>query len=185
MTIDKWLNEDIEIKKKNSGESTPKNKTPVHNIPKEQLEELKRKKIRELTGKGKKESKKKAREAEDTFLNYVIKFKQWLNNRNYLKGDLGELETWIKNLYKKLDYEIKINQKNHGELSNKTKKELFKTIPPKLLEEKVRIAINKKLRGVELTSSDEYYFRKIKEKCRNKIKELKHYKTLQKILEQE
>ncbi len=185
MTIDKWLNEDIEIKEKGSREEPPKRKKVVHNIPKEQLEELKRKKIRQLTGKTKKESHKKSKGADDTFLNYVLKFKQWLNNRNYLKGDLGELETWVKNLYKKLDYEIKINQKEHQELSIESKKELFKTIPPKMLEEKVRIAINKKLRGVELTSSDEYYLRKIKEECRNKLKELKHYKTLRKILEEE
>jgi hypothetical protein len=185
MTIDKWLNEDIEIKEKDSREQNLKKKDITRNIPKEKLEELKRKKIRQLTGKAKKGSLKKSQETDDTFLNYVLKFKQWLNNRNYLKGDLGELETWVKNLYKKLDYEIKINQKKHRELSNESKRELFKTIPPKMLEEKVRIAINKKLRGVEPTSSDEYYLRKIKEECRNKIKELKHYKSLQKILKEE
>ncbi|TXT58737.1 MAG: hypothetical protein BAJALOKI2v1_310025 [Promethearchaeota archaeon] len=59
---------------------------------------------------------------------------------------------------------------------------MFQRIPPKFLEEKVRIAINKKIRGAELNNSDQYYLRKIEKECEKKVKELKYYKLLRSIL---
>ena len=100
-----------------------------------------------------------------------------------MKGDLDKIEAWINNLYLKLGSEA-------NEISNEEKKSIksqlkeeFKQIPVNFLDEKTRIALNKKLNGTKKTSSDAYYLRKLKSLIQEKLKEAKYYETLRKIVE--
>ena len=61
--------------------------------------------------------------------------------------------------------------------------EQFRTIPPTFLDEKTRIAINKKLNGTKRTSSDNYYLRKLKSLVREKLDEASYYELLKTILD--
>jgi len=175
--MDKWISKD------KSGEKAEKVYT------KEELEEGKKKRILELTGKqpAKKTQKKKTPEKEEPpsdFLSYILEFKKWLSQRTYIKGDIDKLEIWIKNLYNKLDLEEKEEGKKTNEKKNKVQlSEKFKRIPPKFIEEKMRLAITKKLRGTKGTSSDAYYIRKLKGIIQEKLKEAEYYEILKKILQ--
>jgi uncharacterized protein YydD (DUF2326 family) len=102
-----------------------------------------------------------------------------LIQRSYLKGDIEKIETWIKNLY----FEIQHNS-NQKENLNERKSliEEYKSIPPTFLDEKTRIAINKKIRGTKRTNSDNYYLRKLKQSTQEKLIESKYYKILDKLL---
>ena len=69
---------------------------------------------------------------------------------------------------------------------NNVKSELcnqFKKIPHNFLDEKTRVAINKKMRGTKRTNSDNYYLRKLKTMVQEKLKEASYYEILKKILE--
>ena len=110
-----------------------------------------------------------------------MKFKEWLDDRNYIKGDMIKIETWIKNLYLRLEIN---NIQNQSQKINISKlKEKYKEIPPAFLDEKIRIALNKKLRNINRTASDNYYLRKLKETIKERLKEAEYYETLRKILE--
>ena len=61
--------------------------------------------------------------------------------------------------------------------------EEYKSIPPKFIDENTRIALNKKIRNMKRTNSDNYYLRKLKKIIQEKINEAKYYKCLEKILE--
>jgi len=61
--------------------------------------------------------------------------------------------------------------------------EQFRTIPPTFLDEKTRIAINKKLNGTKRTSSDNYYLRKLQSLIREKLNEAEYYELLKSILD--
>ncbi len=179
--MDKWLSN-------TPPEGKPPNKKDVKNkIPKEKMEEFKKRKINELIGK-KSQPKNKVekielKSRENDFLSYVIEFKEWLNKRNYLKGDLDKIESWIKNLYLKLD-EYLVQESTADIKAKKTQiKDEYKDIPPTFLDEKTRIAINKKIRGTKKTSSDTYYLRKLKETLTKKLKEARYYEILKRILE--
>ena len=114
------------------------------------------------------------------FLHDIIEFKEWLETRTYLKGDLDKIETWIKILYKKIDsYSKNLNKEKERE----TLIEEFRKIPPGLLEEKVRIALNKKLRDVKPNSSDNYYLRKLKLDINSKLTNAKYYEIIKRIFE--
>jgi len=184
MSIDKWLTEEEQEP------SVEKTGQETHNS--EELKDAKLQKIRDLVTKSnsKNQEVKKQESAaiqgseENDFLSYIIKFKEWLNQRNYLKGDLDKLEVWVKNLYNKLELDPEDTHevvRDKKDLLNDLKKE-FRDIPPQLLEEKVRIAINKKLRGTQKTSSDTYYLRKIKKITEEKLKEARYYKIVERIL---
>ncbi|TFF96517.1 MAG: hypothetical protein EU544_00480 [Promethearchaeota archaeon] len=185
MSIDKWLTEEEQEP------SVEKTGQETHNS--EELKDAKLQKIREIVSKNKSSENQEVRNQgrvvlhvseENDFLNYIIKFKEWLNQRNYLKGDLDKLEVWVKNLYNKLELDPEDTHelvRDKKDLLNDLKKE-FRDIPPQLLEEKVRIAINKKLRGTKKTSSDTYYLRKIKKITEEKLKEARYYKIVERIL---
>jgi hypothetical protein len=61
--------------------------------------------------------------------------------------------------------------------------ELYKKIPPNFLDEKIRIALNKKLYGGKKTSTDYYFLKKLKDNVDVKLKEAEYYEILKKILE--
>ncbi|MFO8018329.1 MAG: hypothetical protein R6U96_06805 [Promethearchaeia archaeon] len=183
MGIDKWIKEEKE-KSKNA----KKDKIERQDKDEEVLKKAKLKKIREIihhqSPAPQKGGKKTGQtEYDDEFLNYVAGFKEWLNQRTYLKGDIDKLQIWIKNLYNKMQ-EPSERMIEDGLKERKAQlKEDFKLIPPDFVEEKIRIAVTKKLHGRKRNSSDNYYLRKLKKIIREKLKEAKYYKMLKEIIE--
>ena len=169
MSIDKWINEDPE-----TAEEKKQRDELYKSLSAEEKKGLKKQKIRDIVIKDEKDENLPA------ILDDVLEFTSWINNRTYLKGDLEKIEMWIQNLYRKL--------RNSSINSDKTEekkllKDKYKDIPPTFLEEKMRIAINKKLRETQRTSSDNYYLRKLKSIVKEKLKEAEYYEILGKIIE--
>jgi hypothetical protein len=171
MSIEKWLSD------KDSKEEKIRKEKAFKNLSEVEVKELKKKKIRAIVQKSNQELNEP--NEKDTFLQKIIEFKEWLIQRSYLKGDIEKIETWIKNLY----FEIQHNS-NQKENLNERKSliEEYKSIPPTFLDEKTRIAINKKIRGTKRTNSDNYYLRKLKQSTQEKLIESKYYKILDKLL---
>ena len=175
MSIDKWL-EDPSAK-----ERKRKLDEKYERLPEEKVQELKKKKIQNII-QDKKVEGLQSKEEKD-FLSLIIEFKEWLNKRHYLKGDLDKIESWVNNLYLKLGSEAnEISTEEKKSIKSQLKEE-FKEIPVNFLDEKTRIALNKKLTGTKKTSSDAYYLRKLKSLIQEKLKEAKYYETLRKIVE--
>ncbi|MHA1932592.1 MAG: hypothetical protein ACW96X_08650 [Promethearchaeota archaeon] len=172
MSIDKWLS------KKGTKEEELKREKAFKKLSETEVRDLKKKKIRNMI---QKEDKKSSLEPDsERFLLHIVEFKDWLNQRTYLKGDFEKIETWINNL----NSEIKNNK--HKLSNNYDKKKLvkdYKKIPPTFLDEKTRIAINKKIYGTKRTNSDNYYIRKLKTLIQEKLFEAKYYEILDRILE--
>jgi hypothetical protein len=175
MSIDKWLTD------KATKEEKIRREKLFKSLPQEKVQELKKRKIRALTEKEKLNIQVKT--SKEDFLSNIIEFKDWLNQRNYLKGDLDKIEIWIKNLHKKVEFEVE--QEAQLSLINDKKQliEEYKKIPPKFLDEKTRVAINKKLYNSKKNSSDYYFLRKLKDIVNKKLKEAEYYQILRKILE--
>lgn len=173
MSINKWLSD------KDSKEEEIKREKLFKALPQEKVQELKKRKIRDLTEKEK--LKADLNTKKEDFLSNILEFKDWLNQRNYLKGDLDKIETWVLNLYKTVEFE----QESRLSLISDRKQliDKYKKIPPKFLDEKTRVAINKKLYNSKKTSSDYYILRKLKEMVNNKLKEAEYYHILRRILE--
>jgi len=167
--MDKWLlDENLEIKKKLRDQK-------FQSLTIEEKEKLKKKKIREFL---KKENLDQI-EKSGIFFNQILEFKDWLNNRNYLKGDIQKIEVWIKNLNEIMNLE-------HDEESNLDKselKDLYKTIPPDILNDKYRMIMYKKLNMKRLDNSDRYYLKKLKIFIQKKLTEARYYDILNRILE--
>ncbi len=175
MSIDKWLSE------KDLKEEKIKRERAFKRLTKEEVQELKKKKIRDIA---KKEEQKNNQDSEDEkFLHKIIEFREWLNQRTYLKGDIEKIETWIKNLYLTIKFEIKQKPNSIDYEVKKKLIEKYKEIPPKFLDEKTRIALNKRIHGTTRTSSDNYYLRKLKNNISEKLKEAKYYEILDKLFE--
>lgn len=174
MSIDKWFNEE------GSKEEKIKREKAFKRLSEDEVKELKKKKIRNMV---QKESQKSSDKPENNeLLNQVIEFKNWLNQRTYLKGDLDRIETWIRNLYSRIKYDVDQETKSIGKDEKKRLIENYKKISPKFLDEKTRIAINKKIYGTKRTNSDNYYLRKLKNTIREKLQEAKYYEILDKLL---
>ena len=174
MSIDKWLN------KEGSKEERIKREKAFKRLSEDEVKELKKKKIRNMV---QKESQKSSDKLDNNeFLNQIIEFKNWLNQRTYLKGDLVRIETWINNLYSGIKYDVDQESKSIGKDEKKRLIENYKKISPKFLDEKTRIAINKKIYGTKRTNSDNYYLRKLKNTIREKLQEAKYYEILDKLL---
>ncbi|MFX1493625.1 MAG: hypothetical protein ACFFBZ_05025 [Promethearchaeota archaeon] len=173
MSIKKWLTDDT------IGEDRKRREEKYKKLSKEEKTELKKKKLQQIVQKEKKE--KPIITKSENFLDEVIKFKEWLDDRIYIKGDLVKIETWIRNLYRSLEANYIQNQSQKRNISKL--KEKYMEIPLVFLDEKTRIALNKKLRNVNRTTSDNYYLRKLKETIKEKLKEAEYYETLRKILE--
>jgi hypothetical protein len=177
MLIDKWLKEEDPETKKKREEKERKYKE----LSERERKSLKIKSIRNLTKKDRISSKKENIEKE-SFLDYILRFKKWLNQRTYLKGDIPEIETWVKNLYKKLQSEIKKSEKKPNNCNKLDLIDKFNKIPPRFLDEKTRIAINKKLRDNPRNSSDNYYLRKLRKEIEEKLEGARFYEILKEIL---
>jgi len=171
MSIEKWLSKD-------SKEKQEKIDKMYKELPIERVLELKKKKIQDLKKKNKEEQVEKTES--NNLLSEVIEFKDWLNQRTYLKGDLDKIEVWIQNLNKKVTLESNDQKMN---ITRTHLIEQFRTIPPTFLDEKTRIAINKKLNGTKRTSSDNYYLRKLQSLIREKLNEAEYYELLKSILD--
>ncbi|MFX1479474.1 MAG: hypothetical protein ACFFCI_15185 [Promethearchaeota archaeon] len=171
MSIDKWLSDKDSKKEKIRRENAFKSLSEI------EVKELKKKKIRIMVQKTNQELNEP--NEKDNFLQKIIEFKEWLIQRSYLKGDIEKIETWIKNLY----FEIQHNSNQKENLNDrKSLIEEYKSIPPTFLDEKTRIAINKKIRGTKRTNSDNYYLRKLKQTTQEKLIESKYYEILDKLL---
>lgn len=174
MSIDKWLSE-----------SDPKKREKLEKIyntlPEEKVQDLKKKSIRELTKK--KEIEKVDDSKTKSILDDIIEFKEWLNQRNYLKGDIDKIEIWINNLSKKMNRE-QTNKTNDSIKDDRMQLiQQFRNIPATFLDEKTRIAINKKLHGQKRTNSDNYYLRKLKAEINEKLYEASYFEILKEIIE--
>jgi len=175
MSIDKWLSE------KGSKEEEIKREEAFKRLSKREVSELKKKKIRNMV---QKDSQQSSEESDsEKFLDNIIEFKEWLDQRTYLKGDIDKIETWIKNLYSGIKYVSDQKQKLINKDDKKKLIENYKKIPPKFLDEKTRLALNKKIHGTRRTNSDNYYLRKLKKSIQDKLYEGKYYEILDKVLE--
>jgi len=174
MSIDKWLS------KKGSKEEELKREEAFKHLTESEIKELKKKKIRNMIQKGHQQSNVKS--DTEKLLNKIIEFNEWLNQRTYLKGDIEKIETWINNLYSIIKYEAEEKQKMGNNNIKKKLVEDYKKIPPKFLDEKTRIALNKKIYGTRRTNSDNYQLRKLKNNIKDKIQEAKYYEILGRLL---
>jgi len=175
MSIDKWLS------KGNSKEEQEKIEKAYNALSDEKVQNLKKKSIQELTKKN--EMNKSEDFNHKSFLHDILEFKDWLNQRTFLKGDLDQIETWINNLSRKLNLEQEINRKETIKTNRSQLIEEFRKIPPRFIDEKIRVAINKKLHGKKRTNSDNYYLRKLKDRIKEKLHEANYYEILKKIVE--
>ncbi|MFX1346630.1 MAG: hypothetical protein ACFFBC_02590 [Promethearchaeota archaeon] len=174
MSIDKWLS------KKDSKEEEMRREKAFRNLSEDEVRDLKKKKIRNIVEKG--EQKSGDTFENDKFLQEILKFKKWINQRTYLKGDIDKIETWITNLYSSIKYEAELKAESIDIDNKKNIIEDYKKIPPKFLDEKIRIAINKKIHGMTRTNSDNYYLRKLRSIIKEKLIESNYYEILDKIL---
>jgi len=175
MSIDKWLS------KKGSKEEEIKREEAFKHLTKREVSELKKKKIRNMVQKESQQSKEESDSEE--FLSIIFEFKDWLNQRTYLKGDVEKIETWINILYSRIKYETDQKQKVISKSDKKKLIENYKEIPPKFLDEQTRLALNKKIHGTRRTNSDNYYLRKLKKSIQDILSEAKYYEILDKILD--
>ncbi len=173
--MDKWLDDKDTAEEKRLREDT------YAKLSKEERKDLKVQKIRKIVQKNENASNKADKRTE--FLNSVIEFKDWLINRSYLKGDLERIETWVANLYLILTASLKQQKEALGEFDKKNLINNYKSIPVNFLDEKTRIALNKKLKNTTKTTSDNYYLRKLKTLVKEKLKEAEYYEILREILD--
>ena len=175
MSMDKWLDDDETKENK-------KRRNEIYNsLSNEEKNDLSKKKIRELVKKD--EITSSFDESRKDFLTKVLEFKNWLDNRSYIKGDIERVQAWIENLYSMVD--ISINFQKRAGFTNGEENLInsYKSIPVKFLDEKTRIALNKKLKGITRTNSDNYYLRKLKNIIKEKLKDAEYYNILRDILE--
>ena len=173
MSIDKWLND------KDTKEERIKREKAFKQLSKEEVQELKKKKIRDMV---KKEEQKMSKLSEgENLLQKVMEFKDWLHQRTFLKGDIEKIEMWIKSLYSIVAFESEQKKKSTLYNGKKSLIKKYKEIPPKFLDEKTRVAINKLINGTMRTNSDNYYLRKLKTNLKEKLNEAEYYEILDKL----
>ncbi|NVM45192.1 MAG: hypothetical protein HWN79_09765 [Candidatus Lokiarchaeota archaeon] len=175
MSIEKWLDDEATI------EERKKRDEIYQSLSKEEKIDLKQQKVQDLVQKVK--QKKIISDERRDLLSKVIDFKDWLDNRTYIKGDIERIETWIENLYLILRESLENQNSHNSEDGMKAIIQDYKSIPINLLDERTRIALNKKLKGMKKTNSDNYYLRKLKSTVREKLKEAEYYEILRAILE--
>ena len=175
MSIDKWIDDEDTIEEK-------KKKEEIYNsLSKEEKKDLKQQRIRNLVHKSK--EKELLSSKSKNLLDKVIEFKDWIDNRTYIKGDIERIETWVENLYILLRESSESKTIHNKEERTKTINQDYKSIPVNFLDEKTRVALNKKLKGMNKTNSDNYYLRKLKTIVREKLKEAEYYAILREIVE--
>jgi hypothetical protein len=174
MSIEKWLSE------RESEEIRKKKEELYKQLPKEKKQDLKKKSITKIVAN---ETKSLKSDITDTFLTKVIEFKDWLDGRTYLKGDIDKIIINIQNLNNNIKMLNDVDKTRLDKDKINFLNNLYKEIPPSFLDEKIRVALNKKLRGITRTNSDNYYLRKLKNTVREKLNEAKYYEILKEILE--
>jgi hypothetical protein len=175
MSMDKWLDGN-ETKEKKS-----KRNEMYSNLSNEEKNDLKEQKIRDLVKKDK--PTYSFDDSRKDFLNKVLEFKDWLDDRAYIKGDIERIQTWVENLYFMIDANINLRNKTKFKNGENTLINSYKSIPVKFLDEKTRIAVNKNLRGIKKTNTDNYYLRKLNILVKEKLKDAEYYAILRDILE--
>ncbi len=175
MSIEKWLTKKKTKDEKNKREDTFKRLTS------DEVQAFKKKKIRKMI---QKENPQAVEVSEtDKFLREIIEFKNWLNQRTYLKGDIEKIETWIANLFAKIQIETEHKAQKNGKVTKEILTEEYKKVPLNLLDEKTRIALNKRIHGTKRTNSDNYYIKKLRNNIQEKLDQAKYFKILEKILD--
>jgi hypothetical protein len=172
MPLDKWLEDEDDVRRRKLKEDV------FHQLPEEEKFDLKKQSIRELVSKEFRPLESNS--VPKDIMQDILEFKEWLNSRTYLQGDTEKIETWIKNLNAKFIHLERESDEN-DELDDLNRK--FREIPVDLIDEPTRIALNKKLRSMKRTSSDNYYLRKLKKNVELKLKEALYYRILKTILE--
>jgi len=175
MSMDKWLDDD------ETKENKKKRNEIYSSLSNEEKNDLSKQKIRELVKKD--EITSSFDESRNDFLTKVLEFKDWLDNRAYIKGDVERIQTWVENLYSMVNISINFHNKTKFNNKEETLINRYKSIPVKFLEEKTRIALNKKLKGIKKTNSDNYYLRKLNNIVKEKLKDAEYYAILRDILE--
>jgi len=175
MSMDKWLDDD------ETKENKKKRNEIYSSLSNEEKTDLKQQKVRDLVKKD--ITPNSFDESRKDFLTKVLEFKDWLDNRSYIKGDTERIQTWIENLYSMIDASINFHNKARINNGEETLIKSYKSIPVKFLDEKSRIALNKKLKGIKRTNSDNYYLRKLKNIVKEKLKDAEYYNILKDILE--
>lgn len=170
MSLNKWLENGVSTQKQG------KPKEPTKLLIKNQ-----KKNIIKMIIKKQPESELKKKDSIDEFLSYILEFKDFLNSRTYLRGDLEKLINWITNLNYKYE-ELIQNNNSKDSKNNKSAQELLKEVPPKFLDEKLTITLKRFVNKSEINNSDRYYLRKLKNIISDKLKELKIYEFLDEIL---
>ena len=166
MSIDKWLNE------KDSKEERIRREKAFKSLSTQEVKDLKKKKIRDMVQKN--DQKTNEVSERDKFIDSIIEFKNWLNH-------LAKIETWIKNLYSIVNYDPELEVKSTNYSEKRKFIEKYKEIPPKFLDEKTRVALNKLIHGTTRTNSDNYYLRKLKNILKEKLKEAEYYEILDRL----
>ncbi|MHA1671677.1 MAG: hypothetical protein ACTSV5_14055 [Promethearchaeota archaeon] len=174
MALNKWLS-DPEIE-----ERRRKKEEMYNSLTEKQIQELKKESIRNIKRTPSEKKEVTTEDFSDNILKDVIEFKNWIDSRTYLKGDIEKIESWINNLHKKM---ISINNLLNKEKCKKDLADDFRKIPADFLDEKTRVAVMKKLRNSKRTNSDNYLLRKLKIIAERKIFEAKYYKILRSILD--
>ncbi len=174
MSIEKWLCE------REAEEIRKKKEELYKELPKEKKQDLKKKSIKKIV---ENETLDLKPDISDTLLSKVIEFKDWIEGRTYLKGDIDKIIIKIQNMTKNIELMKKIDKTKSSKDRFNLLSNLYKEIPPSFLDEKTRVALNKKLRGVTRTNSDNYYIRKLKNTIREKLNEAKYYEILRELLE--
>jgi len=173
MSIEKWLT------KKKSKEEEKKREEAFKRLTSDEVQTLKKKKIRKMI---QKENSQPIEISEtDKFLRDVIEFKDWLNQRTYLKGDIEKIETWIASLSSKIHIETRYKTKENLKQTKESLIEEYKKVPLNLLDEKTRIALNKRIHGTKRTNSDNYYLKKLRNNIQEKLDQAKYFKVLDKM----
>jgi len=176
MSINKWL-----INEKSLDEKKRKDEA-FNKLPLEKVQELKKKSVQKLTRQNLK-SIPETNTLQDDFLHDIVMFKDWLDKRTYLKGDREKIQMWILNLHEKLQIDLTRDSKSQFEHDNNELKLQYKKIPLKFFDEKVRIAITKKLNGTKIMPSDNYHLKKLKAITQEKLKEASYYDIINRILQ--
>jgi len=175
MSIEKWLDDE------DTKEERKKREEIYSSLSNTEKTDLKQQKIRDLVKKDKITSS--FDESRKDFLAKVLEFKDWLDNRSYIKGDIERIQTWVENLYSLMNASIKFQNRVGFNDGGENLINRYKSIPVQFLDEKTRIALNKKLKGIKRTNSDNYYLRKLKIIVKEKLKEAEYYNILREILE--
>ena len=175
MSMDKWLDDD------ETKENKKKRNEIYSSLSNEEKKDLKQQKVHDLVKKDIITSS--FDESRKDFLTKVLEFKDWLENRTYIKGDIERIQTWVENLYSMVDANINFHNTTISNNGKETLINSYKSIPVKFLDEKTRIALNKKLKGIKRTNSDNYYLRKLKIIIKEKLKDAEYYNIIRDILE--